>query len=156
MPHLSRTDLVVGDLVLGANVFGWTADEPTSHALLDRFVDAVPGTQRPMVDTAEMYGLDVASEEVLGSWLARPGRRDRIVVATKLDHRGKEHPLSAGSIRASVEVSLRRLRTDHIDLYYAHRDDPDTPVEEMLAGFDELVRAGKSGTSGCRTTRRSG
>ena len=72
MPQLPRTDLVVSDLCLGANVFGWTADEPTSHALLDRFVDAVPSTQQPMVDTAEMYG-NGRSEQILGGWLTDRG-----------------------------------------------------------------------------------
>ncbi len=144
VPQLPRTDLVVSDLCLGANVFGWTADEPTSHALLDRFVDAVPSTQRPMVDTAEMYGRTVSSEEVLGSWLARRGNRDAVVVATKASPaKGKEHPLSAVEIRKSAEQSLRRLQTDRIDLYYAHYDDDTTPLEETLRALDELVQAGK-------------
>ncbi|MGY1745292.1 aldo/keto reductase [Blastococcus sp. SYSU D00695] len=142
MPQLPRTDLVVSDLCLGANVFGWTADEPTSRALLDRFVDAVPSTQRPMVDTAEMYG-DGRSEQILGRWLADSGSRDRVVVATKASPGRKEHPLSAAEVRAAAERSLTNLRTDHIDVYYAHYDDDSTPLEETLRAFDDLVQAGK-------------
>ncbi|WP_029430240.1 aldo/keto reductase [Blastococcus sp. URHD0036] len=142
MPRIPRTDLVVSDLCLGGNVFGWTADEPTSHALLDRFVDAVPSTSRPMVDTAEMYG-NGRSEQILGGWLAGAGRRDRVVVATKASPGRKEHPLSAAEIRAAAERSLTNLGTDHIDVYYAHYDDDSTPLEETLRAFDELVQAGK-------------
>src|SRR3954451_11957659 len=119
----------VSDLCLGGNVFGWTADEPTTFALLDRFLDAVPSVQRPFVDTAESYG-DGRSEQILGAWMAERGVRDRIVVATKASPRGKEHPLSAPEIGRAAERSLRNLRTDHIDLYYAHYDDETTPLEE--------------------------
>jgi aryl-alcohol dehydrogenase-like predicted oxidoreductase len=142
MPPIPGTDLTVSDLCLGANVFGWTADEPTSFALLDRFVDAVPSTQAPFVDTAESYGRG-RSEEILGSWAAARGMRDRVVVATKASPLEKEHPLSAAEIRTAAEGSLRRLRTDRIDLYYAHYDDATTPLEETLTAFDELVQAGK-------------
>ena len=142
MPRLPRTDLVVSDLCLGANVFGWTADEPTSRALLDRFVDAVPSTQQPMVDTAEMYG-NGRSEQILGGWLAAGGRRDRVVVATKASPGQKEHPLSAAEIRAAAERSLTNLQTDRLDVYYAHYDDDSTPLDETLQAFDDLVQAGK-------------
>ncbi|MGY1844694.1 aldo/keto reductase [Modestobacter sp. SYSU DS0875] len=142
MPQLPGTDLTVSDLCLGGNVFGWTADEPTSFALLDRFSDAVPSTQSPFVDTAEMYGNGV-SETILGNWMAERGMRDRMVVATKASPGEKEHPLSAGEIRAACDRSLRNLQTDHIDLYYAHYDDDSTPLEETLRAFDELVQAGK-------------
>src|SRR3712207_9168982 len=108
----------------------------------DRFVDATPSTQGPFGDTAESYGRG-ASEEILGTWLAERGQRDRVVVATKASRLEKEHPLSAGEIRTAVEGSLRRLRTDRIDLYYAHYDDESTPLEETLRAFDELVQAGK-------------
>ncbi|MEI4274158.1 aldo/keto reductase [Klenkia sp. LSe6-5] len=141
MPLLPGTDLTVSDLCFGGNVFGWTADEATSHALLDRFVDAVPSTQSPFVDTAEMYGNGL-SEQIIGRWLAEHGR-DRLVVATKASPGEKEHPLSAPEIRAAAERSLRNLQTDHIDLYYAHYDDEGTPLEETLTAFDELVQAGK-------------
>jgi len=146
MPHLPGTDLTVSDLCLGGNVFGWTADEPTSFALLDRFLDATPSTQRPFVDTAESYG-NGRSEQILGAWMAERGVRDRMVVATKASKRGeqgeKEHPLAAAEIKAAAERSLRNLRTDVIDLYYAHYDDETTPLDETLQAFDDLVTAGK-------------
>ena len=142
MPQLPGTDLTVSDLCLGGNVFGWTADEPTSFALLDRFLDATPSTQSPFVDTAEMYGNGL-SEQVLGRWMAERGVRDRMVVATKASPGEKEHPLSAGEVEAAVERSLRNLQVDTIDLYYAHYDDETTPLEETLTAFDALVRAGK-------------
>ncbi|MGY1661122.1 aldo/keto reductase [Geodermatophilus sp. SYSU D00705] len=142
MPQIPGTDLHVSDLCLGGNVFGWTADEPTSFALLDRFADATPSTQAPFVDTAESYGKG-RSEEILGAWMAARGARDRVVVATKASPLEKEHPLSAAAIRTAAEGSLRRLQTDRIDLYYAHYDDETTPLEETLQAFDELVQAGK-------------
>lgn len=141
MPQIPGTDLTVSDLCLGGNVFGWTADAPTSFAVLDRFVDAV-APQPAFVDTAEMYG-NGASEQILGDWMAARGARDRIVLATKASPGKKEHPLAAGEIRAAAERSLRNLQTDHIDLYYAHYDDATTPLEETLTAFDELVQAGK-------------
>jgi aryl-alcohol dehydrogenase-like predicted oxidoreductase len=142
MPVIPGTDLAVSDLCLGGNVFGWTADEPTSFALLDRFTDATVSTLAPFVDTAESYGRG-ASEEILGNWMAERGLRDRMVVATKASRLEKEHPLSAAEIRTAVEGSLRRLQTDRIDLYYAHYDDESTPLEETVRAFDELVQAGK-------------
>jgi aryl-alcohol dehydrogenase-like predicted oxidoreductase len=142
VPRIPGTDLTVSDLCLGGNVFGWTADEPTTYALLDRFVDATPSTQRPFVDTAESYR-DGRSEQLLGGWMAERGMRDRVVVATKASPKQKEHPLSAAEIRSACEGSLRNLQTDVIDLYYAHYDDETTPLEETLTAFDELVRSGK-------------
>ena len=136
------SDLTVSDVCLGGNVFGWTADEPTSFAVLDRFTDATVSTLAPFVDTAESYGRG-ASEEILGNWMTERGLRDRMVVATKASRLEKEHPLSAAEIRTAVEGSLRRLQTDRIDLYYAHYDDGSTPLEETLRAFDELVQAGK-------------
>jgi aryl-alcohol dehydrogenase-like predicted oxidoreductase len=132
----------VSDLCLGGNVFGWTADEPTTFAILDRFLDAVPSVQRPFVDTAESYG-DGRSEQLLGAWMAERGVRDLMVVATKASPGQKEHPLSAQEIRTAAERSLRNLQTDVIDLYYAHYDDESTPLEETLTAFDELVTSGK-------------
>jgi aryl-alcohol dehydrogenase-like predicted oxidoreductase len=142
MPQIPGTDLTVSDLCLGGNVFGWTADEPTSFALLDRYLDATPSTQSPFVDTAESYG-NGRSEQLLGAWMAERGARDRMVVATKASPREKEHPLSAAEIRTACEQSLRNLQTDVIDVYYAHRDDTTTPLEETLTAFDELVTSGK-------------
>jgi aryl-alcohol dehydrogenase-like predicted oxidoreductase len=141
MPQLPGTDLTVSDLCLGGNVFGWTADEPTSFAVLDRFLDST-GAEPAFVDTAESYG-DGRSERILGAWLADRGVRDRVVVATKASPGGKAHPLAAGEIRAAAERSLRNLGVDRIDLYYAHYDDETTPLEETLTAFDELVQAGK-------------
>jgi aryl-alcohol dehydrogenase-like predicted oxidoreductase len=132
-------------LCLGGNVFGWTADESTSFDLLDAFVDA--GGQ--MIDTADSYmaraeGLSGGeSETVIGRWLARRGRRDDVVIATKVGSWAERKGLGPDNIKAACDDSLRRLQTDHIDLYYAHRDDLDTPQEDTLAAFDELVRAGK-------------
>jgi aryl-alcohol dehydrogenase-like predicted oxidoreductase len=142
VPQLPGTDLTVSDLCLGGNVFGWTADEPTSYALLDRFLDATVSTQSPFVDTAESYG-NGRSEQLLGGWMAERGVRDRIVVATKVSPGEKEHPLAAAEIRSACERSLRNLQTDVIDLYYAHYDDATTPLEETLTAFDELVTSGK-------------
>jgi aryl-alcohol dehydrogenase-like predicted oxidoreductase len=132
-------------LCLGGNVFGWTADEATSAALLDAFVDAGGS----MIDTADSYmaraeGLSGGeSESVIGRWLARRGRRDDVVIATKVGSWAEHRGLGPENIRAACDDSLRRLQTDHIDLYYAHRDDPDTPQEDYLEAFDGLVRAGK-------------
>jgi aryl-alcohol dehydrogenase-like predicted oxidoreductase len=155
MPQLPGTDLTVSPLCLGGNVFGWTADEPASFAMLDRYDDATPSTQAPFVDTAESYGAG-ASERILGAWMADRGTRDRVVVATKASPMEKDHPLSRGEILAAADRSLENLRTDRIDLYYAHYDDETTPLEETLRAFDELVRRGRCATSGRRTTRRRG
>src|SRR5687768_11281077 len=141
MRQLPGTDLHVSELCLGGNVFGWTADEPSSRAVLDRFHDAM-GATPSFVDTAESYG-DGTSERILGTWMADRRVRDQVVVATKASPGAKEHPLSAGEIRAACDRSLANLRTDRIDLYYAHYDDETTPLEETLTAFDELVRAGK-------------
>ena len=136
--------LDVSRLCLGANVFGWTADRETSFAVLDGFV-AAGGT---MIDTADSYMWRVPgnsggeSETIIGDWLAERGNRDDVVVATKVGSLPTRPGLSAANIRAACEDSLRRLRTDRIDLYWAHKDDPDTAQEETLAAFDALVRAG--------------
>jgi len=139
MTKLGTTDLDVYDLNLGANVFGWTADEQQSFAVLDAYA-AVGGN---FVDTADLYGGGGGSETIIGNWLAKRGRRDDVVIATKVGMLDKRPGLSAKNIAAAAEDSLRRLQTDHIDLYYAHRDVPDTPLEETLTAFDALVRAGK-------------
>jgi aryl-alcohol dehydrogenase-like predicted oxidoreductase len=139
---LGSTGLLTPPLILGGNVFGWTADEATSFRILDAFV-AGGGT---MVDTADVYaawapGLKGGeSETTIGNWLARRGGRDDVLIATKVGFIGG---LGAANIEQAVEGSLRRLRTDHIDLYYAHKDDPGVPLEETLAAFAKLVRAGK-------------
>jgi aryl-alcohol dehydrogenase-like predicted oxidoreductase len=143
--RIPRTELDVHPLCLGGNVFGWTADAETSHAVLDAYAAA----GGDFVDTADSYTWRVEgnsggdSERVLGDWMAARGVRDRMVIATKVGSWPERPGLSPDNLRAACDDSLRRLRTDHIDLYYAHRDDPDVPIEDTLGGFDELVRAGK-------------
>ena len=144
--RLGKSDLKVAPLVLGGNVFGWTADEATSFKLLDAFVAG--GFN--MVDTADVYSRWApagggASETVIGKWLAQGGKRDKIVLATKLGSEMGEgmKGLSAKYMVEAVEASLKRLQTDYIDLYQLHRDDPDTPQEETAEAFDRLVKAGK-------------
>jgi aryl-alcohol dehydrogenase-like predicted oxidoreductase len=145
MRPLGRSGISIAPLILGGNVFGWTADEKTSHSILDAFVEAGFNA----IDTADVYatwiGKGGLSEETLGRWLKASGKRDRVVVCTKVgapmaeDKKG----LSAAYINAAVEDSLRRLQTDYIDLYQSHRDDPETPQEETMAAFAALVKAGK-------------
>jgi aryl-alcohol dehydrogenase (NADP+) len=142
---LGTTGLAVSPLCLGGNVFGWTADEDASFAVLDAYA-AAGGN---FVDTADGYGNWVEgnprgmSERIIGRWMAARGNRDDVVIATKVGRAAGMRGLGAATIRAGVEESLERLGTDRIDLYYAHADDPDTPLEETMAAFDELVREGK-------------
>ena len=144
---LGRSGLSVSNLCLGGNVFGWTADEATSHALLDRYAEAGGN----FIDTANVYSLWVPchvggeSETVIGRWLRASGRRDRMIVATKvgMDMPGLGKGLTRAQIERGAEDSLRRLQVERIDLYYAHEDDPKTPLDETLAAFDRLVRDGK-------------
>ncbi len=138
MAHLGKTELDVSRLCLGGNVFGWTADEATSFAVLDAYA-AAGGN---FIDTADTYmrpNMGI-SESIIGRWMAERGNRDDIVLATKV---GSDGGLGAENVREHAEASLRRLQTDRIDLYYAHKDDLDTPVAETLRAFDALVRAGK-------------
>lgn len=145
MAKIGSSDLDVPRLCLGANVFGWTSDRDTSFAVLDAHA-AAGGT---FIDTADSYmwrapgNSGGESETIIGEWVAARGNRDDVVIATKVGSLPDRKGLSAANITAAAEDSLRRLRTDRIDLYYAHRDDPDTPQEEYLAAFDALVRAGK-------------
>jgi aryl-alcohol dehydrogenase-like predicted oxidoreductase len=138
MANLGTTELDVFRLCLGGNVFGWTADETDSFAVLDAYA-AAGGN---FIDTADTYTRPNmgASETIIGRWMAARGNRDDIVLATKV---GSDGGLSAENIREHAEASLQRLQTDRIDLYYAHKDDLGTPVAETLRAFDELVRAGK-------------
>ena len=144
---LGRSGLKTAPLAFGGNVFGWTVDEATAFELLDAFVDG--GFN--LIDTADMYSTWVSghvggeSETIIGRWLKRSGKRDRVLIATKV---GK--PMGAGRtglsptwIRQAVDDSLRRLQTDRIDLYQSHDDDPTTPLEDTLACYAELIRAGK-------------
>lgn len=138
MAKLGNTDLDVRGINLGGNVFGWTADEQESFAVLDAYT-AAGGN---FIDSADLYS-GGGSETIIGNWLTQRGRRDDVVIATKTGMWEQRKGLSAANIAAAAEDSLRRLQVDHIDLYYAHIDDPDTPIEETLTAFDALVRAGK-------------
>ncbi|MET8982165.1 aldo/keto reductase [Streptomyces sp. NPDC004539] len=142
---LGSSDLEVFPLSLGGNVFGWTADEATSFAVLDAYA-AAGGN---FVDTADSYSAWIEgnsggeSETIIGKWVASRGNRDDVVIATKVSQHPEFKGLSADNIKAAAEASLKRLGTDHIDLYYTHFDQPDTPVEEIVGALDELVKAGK-------------
>lgn len=143
--ELGRSGLKVHPIAFGGNVFGWSADERTSFALLDAFVDA--GFN--LVDTADAYSAWVPgnsggeSETILGRWFQRSGKRDKVVLATKVAKWAERPGLSADNIAAAVDDSLRRLQTDVIDLYQAHEDDASTPLESTLAAFGRLIEQGK-------------
>ncbi|MEJ8823066.1 aldo/keto reductase [Variovorax humicola] len=144
---IGRSDLKVSPLAFGGNVFGWTVDEALAVRLLDAWLDA--GFN--FIDTADMYSTWVPghiggeSETIIGKWLRQTGKRNRVVLATKVGKpmgEGKAG-LAPAYIRAAVDASLSRLKTDHIDLYQSHDDDPNTPMEDSLAAFGELIKAGK-------------
>jgi aryl-alcohol dehydrogenase (NADP+) len=141
---LGPTDLMVSPLCLGANVFGWTADEDASFAVLDAYA-AAGGN---FIDTADGYGDWVEgnprgqSERIIGRWMAARGNRDELVIATKVGKAQGMRGLADATIRAGCEASLARLGTDRIDLYYAHEDDLETPLDETMAAFDAVVRDG--------------
>jgi aryl-alcohol dehydrogenase-like predicted oxidoreductase len=151
--EIGRSGLRAAPLALGGNVFGWTADEAASFAVLDAFVDG--GFQ--LIDTADVYSrwapghAGGESESVIGRWLKAPGnahKRDRVVLATKVgkpmgDEGSGKAGLSRRWIRQAVHDSLKRLQTDRIDLYQSHDDDPATPLEETMAAFGELIAEGK-------------
>ncbi|MET9411641.1 aldo/keto reductase [Streptomyces sp. NPDC002935] len=142
---LGSSDLEVFPLSLGGNVFGWTADEAQSFAVLDAYA-AAGGN---FLDTADSYSAWVEgneggeSETIIGKWLKTRGNRADIVVATKVSQHPEYPGLSGANIKAAADASLRRLGTDHIDLYYTHFDKPEVPVDEIIGALDELVRAGK-------------
>ncbi len=145
--RLGASDLKIAPLVLGGNVFGWTADRDASFAVLDAFVDG-GGT---MIDTADVYSAWVPghrggeSETMIGEWLRASGKRDRVQIATKvgmLPGDGGEK-LAPARIAAACDASLQRLGTDHIDLYFAHQDDDATPQDAVAEAFAKLVEAGK-------------
>jgi aryl-alcohol dehydrogenase-like predicted oxidoreductase len=146
--RLGKTGLEIAPLVLGGNVFGWTVDERQAFSLLDGFVDAGLNA----IDTADSYSTWVEghkggeSETIIGNWLkANPGKRDKVLIFTKVgsDLGDGKKGLSARWIAQAAEDSLRRLQTDVIDLYQSHWPDPETPLEETLAAYDRLLRAGK-------------
>lgn len=142
---LGRSGISIAPIMLGGNVFGWTADEKTSHAVLDAFI----GAGFNAVDTADVYSAwgpghtGGESETVIGSWLAKRGKRDDMVIATKLGMWPKFPKLTKANIVAACEDSLQRLRTDYIDLYQAHKDDAETPLDETMEAFAALKQAGK-------------
>lgn len=139
-----------GGLVLGGNVFGWTADEEQSFAVLDRFLER-GGT---MIDTADSYSywapgnVGGESETVIGRWIASRGAASRVTIATKVSQHPEFSGLSPLNVRRAAEASLERLGVEIIDLYWAHFDDPDTPIVETAAAFSDLKRAGKIGAIG--------
>ncbi|MBM6580273.1 aldo/keto reductase [Microvirga sp. BT689] len=145
--RLGRSDLMVSPLCLGGNVFGWTADEATSFKLLDAYADA--GLN--FIDTADVYSTWAPgntggeSETIIGKWMKARGNRSKLVIATKVGSEmgPNRKGLSKGYIRSAVEASLQRLQIDYIDLYQSHRDDPDTPQQETLEAYGELIREGK-------------
>jgi len=140
--RIGRSDLHVHPFCFGGNVFGWTADEAMSFRLLDAFVDH--GFE--FIDTADVYSVWVPghtggeSETVLGAWFKKSGKRDKVVLATKV---GFIKGLKPDYIKQAVEDSLKRLQTDRIDLYQSHKDDPETPQEDVLRAYDDLIKAGK-------------
>jgi len=144
---LGKTELEISPLVFGGNVFGWTVDQATSFKLLDAFFAAGFNS----VDTADAYSKWVPghaggeSEIIIGEWMKRSGNRSKIIVATKvgMDMGGGKKGLPKSHILRSAEDSLRRLQTDYIDLYQSHIDDPDTPLEETLGAYAELIKQGK-------------
>ncbi|WBO65348.1 aldo/keto reductase [Streptomyces camelliae] len=142
---LGSSDLQVFPLSLGGNVFGWTADEETSFAVLDAYA-AAGGN---FIDTADSYSAWVEgnqggeSETIIGKWVKARGNRSDVVIATKVSQHPQFQGLSAANIKAAADASLSRLGTDYIDLYYTHFDKPEVPVEEIIGALDELVKAGK-------------
>jgi aryl-alcohol dehydrogenase-like predicted oxidoreductase len=151
---LGRTGLSIAPVVFGGNVFGWTADEATSFALLDAFFDAGYNT----IDTADVYSAWVdghvggESETIIGKWLKRSSiSRDKAIIVTKVgfDNNGRETGLGKTWIADAVEASLKRLQTDYVDLYLAHKPDEKTPIEETLEAFGTLIKAGKVRAVGC-------
>lgn len=138
--RLGRTDLTIEPLIFGCNVLGWTLEEAAAYRVLDAYLDAGFAA----LDTSDSYGKG-KSETIIGNWMAARGNRARVLVFTKVgSDMGQGHrDLSAKWIEEEVEASLRRLKTDHIDLYQSHWPDPQTPQEETLEAFDRLIKAGK-------------
>lgn len=144
--RIGRSDIAISPLVLGGNVFGWTADRERSFEILDRFVEAGFET----IDTADIYSGWVPgnrggeSETILGEWMRSRGNRERIILITKLGGEMDGHKgLSAANVQRAADASLKRLQTDYIDIYFSHFPDPQTPHEETLAAYQKLIDAGK-------------
>ena len=140
--QLGQSAIHTAPLAFGGNVFGWTVEKARGFELLDAFVDE----GFTLIDTADVYSKWVdgheggESETMIGEWLAARGRRDRVQIATKVGMMG---PLTAADIAASIDASLKRLQTDYVDLYYSHKDDADTPLDETLEAYAKLIQAGK-------------
>lgn len=157
--QLGNTTLHTAPIIFGGNVFGWTVDEKESFEVLDAFIES--GFN--MIDTADQYSRWVPgnkggeSETIIGRWMKARANRDRVIVSTKFGgDMGKGPDLSAANLKRSVEASLQRLQTDHIDLYFSHYDDNTTPVEETLEAYTALVKEGKvrfAGTSNMTAQR---
>jgi aryl-alcohol dehydrogenase (NADP+) len=145
MQQLPKTELQVSNLCFGGNVFGWTADQDQSFSLLNRFTE-LGGN---FIDSADVYSVwkdgnrGGESETIIGNWSSTKGNRDQVVIATKVAMLETRKGLGKENIVLACEDSLRRLKTDYIDIYYAHSDDPETPLEETLEGFNSLVTSGK-------------
>lgn len=144
---LGSTDLLVSPITFGGNVFGWTLDEAKSFEILDGFFEA--GFN--FVDTADTYSRWVEgneggeSEKIIGKWMKARNNRNKVILATKVggDMGSGKKSLAKAHIIASIDGSLKRLQTDYVDLYQSHYDDPETPIEETLEAYDQLIRAGK-------------
>ena len=143
---IKNTDIEIAPINFGGNVFGWTLDQQQSFDILDDFT----ANGFNFIDTANTYawwlnGIGGQSETIIGNWLKTRGNREKIIIATKTGSKTKDHPkdISRAHILQSVDESLQRLQTDYIDLYYTHFDDEETPVEETLAAYDEVIKAGK-------------
>jgi len=145
MITLPKTDLTVHPLCLGGNVFGFSADVANSEAVLSYYFE----NGGNFVDTADMYSqwapghVGGESETIIGNWMKSRGNRSKMVIATKVAKLDTKPGLKAANIKAACDDSLKRLQTDYIDLYYAHQDDLDTPIEETLGAFDSLIKEGK-------------
>jgi len=150
--RLGKSDLMIAPLMFGGNVLGWTAPEKAAFEILDAFLDAGFNA----IDTADVYSAWIPghkggeSETVLGNWFASRKNRDKVVLATKVGMLplGGKVNLTKSRIEEAVDASLKRLKSDYIDLYFAHRDDEETPLEETLEAFAGLVKAGKVRTIG--------
>ncbi|MBY6414725.1 aldo/keto reductase [Rhodococcus sp. BP-252] len=145
MVAIGNSNLDIFPLALGGNTFGWTSDETSSFEILDAFT-AGGGN---FIDTADSYSAFAdgnsggESETIIGNWTAARGNRDDVVIATKVSQHPEFRGLAPANVKAAAEASLKRLQSDHIDVYYAHYDDENTPLVETLAAFDELVKDGK-------------
>ena len=145
MIKLANSELEVHALCLGGNVFGFSADVANSEVVLDYYFD----NGGNFIDTADMYSqwapghVGGESETIIGNWMKRRGNRAKMIIATKVSKLDTRPGLKPENIKAACDDSLRRLKTDYIDLYYAHQDDPNTPIEETLGAFDSLIKAGK-------------